>query len=61
MNTVELLPQPDCTAGCDEGWVYTFNGMVRVESKCIHCKGTGKEPPLSERELEERGQEALPL
>lgn len=55
------LPQPDCTAGCDEGIVRRPRpgAQAVVEQKCPRCNGTGKEPPLSERELEERGQQVL--
>lgn len=57
----DKLPEPDCTAGCDEGWLYRYEGFRRIESQCGHCLGTGKEPPLTAAALEALGQAALPL
>lgn len=55
------LPEPDCTAGCEDGTVRRRlpGSQATVEEPCPHCDGTGKEPPLSERELEARGQQVL--
>lgn len=54
----DLILAP-CSAGCDDGWVTRYVNNAPQETKCPRCKGTGKEPPLSERELEERGQTTL--
>jgi DnaJ-class molecular chaperone len=61
MNTMDigLIPQPPCTAGCTEGRIRTTKGGIPVESTCTHCNGTGREPPLTERELELHGQRSM--
>lgn len=54
----DLILAP-CRASCDGGWVVRYEKSVRIDERCPRCGGTGKEPPLPERELEARGQEVL--